>query len=287
MGKFTAEEIQIAKAVDLVDLAEQIGIPLKRKGRFYQAVGMDSVMIFNRSSWCRFSQGVGGSTIDFLEYFRNMDFVEAVKYLLEFAGYIRTETMQKFQPERQAEKIEETKQRKDIPKEPFVLPSKSETSCRLYGYLIKQRKLSKQMIDFWVKKGILYESGTYHNLVFVGKDTEGIPRFASQRGTLDKYGKPFKGDVTGNDKTYGVNLVDQNSDTLYVYEAAIDAMSDMELREDYQNNILVLGMLSDGPLEKFLKDYSHIRKIQFCLDNDLPGRQAGKKIGKKIYPYGV
>ena len=100
MGKFTAEEIQIAKAVDLVDLAEQIGIPLKRKGRFYQAVGMDSVMIFNRSSWCRFSQGVGGSTIDFLEYFRNMDFVEAVKYLLEFAGYIRTGTMQKFQPER-------------------------------------------------------------------------------------------------------------------------------------------------------------------------------------------
>ena len=162
MGKFTAEEIQIAKAVDLVDLAEQIGIPLKRKGRFYQAVGMDSVMIFNRSSWCRFSQGVGGSTIDFLEYFRNMDFVEAVKYLLEFAGYIRTETMQKFQPERQTEKIEETKQRKDIPKDPFVLPSKSETSRRLYGYLIKQRKLSKQMIDFWVKKGILYESGTYH-----------------------------------------------------------------------------------------------------------------------------
>ena len=173
------------------------------------------------------------------------------------------------------------KQRKDIPKEPFVLPSKSETSRRLYGYLIKQRKLSKQMIDFWVKKGILYESGTYHNLVFVGKDTEGIPRFASQRGTLDKYGKPFKGDVTGNDKTYGVNLVDQNSDTLYVYEAAIDAMSDMELREDYQNNILVLGMLSDGPLEKFLKDYPHIRKIQFCLDNDLPGRQAAKKLARK------
>ena len=58
-------------------------------------------------------------------------------------------------------------------------------------------------------------------------------------------------------------------------------MSDMELRGDYQNNILVLGMLSDGPLEKFLKDYSHIRKIQFCLDNDLPGRQAAKKLARK------
>ena len=260
MGKFTAEEIQIAKAVDLVDLAEQIGIPLKRKGRFYQAVGMDSVMIFNRSSWCRFSQGVGGSTIDFLEYFRNMDFVEAVKYLLEFAGYIRTETMQKFQPERQIGMTKDTKKKKEIPKEPFVLPLKSETSRRLYGYLMKQRRLSKQVIDFWIKKGLLYESGKYHNLVFVGKDPEGVPRFASQRGTLDKYGKPFKGDVTGNDKTYGVNLVDRNSDTLYVYEAAIDAMSDMELRGDYRNNILVLGMLSD---------------------NDPPDRQAVKKLARK------
>lgn len=31
MGKFTAEEIQIAKAVDLVDLAEQIGGLMSRK----------------------------------------------------------------------------------------------------------------------------------------------------------------------------------------------------------------------------------------------------------------
>lgn len=281
MGKFTSEEIQIAKAVDLVDLAEQVGIPLKRKGRFYQAVGMDSVMIFNRSSWCRFSQGVGDSTIDFLEYFKSMDFVEAVKYLLEFSGYIRTGTMQKAQQERQPGKPEETKQKKESPKEPFVLPPKSETSRRLYGYLMKQRKLSKKVIDFWIKKGLLYESGNYHNLVFVGKDPEGVPRFASQRGTLDKYGKPFKGDVPGNDKTYGVNLVNTHSDTLHVYEAAIDAMSDMELRGDCQTNILVLGMLSDGPLEKFLKDYPHIRNIQFCLDNDIPGRKAVKKLAKK------
>lgn len=66
---------------------------------------------------------------------------------------------------------------------------------------------------------------------FCGKGPGRCPTFASQRGTLDKYGKPFKGDVPGNDKTYGVNLVNTHSDTLHVYEAAIDAMSDMELRE--------------------------------------------------------
>ncbi len=39
--------------------------------------------------------------------------MEAVKYLLEFAGYIRTETMQKFQTGKdRLKKIEETKTEK-------------------------------------------------------------------------------------------------------------------------------------------------------------------------------
>lgn len=40
--------------------------------------------------------------------------------------------------------------------------------------------------------------------VFVGKDTEGIPRFASQRGTLDKYGKPLKEMLRGMTKLMGL-----------------------------------------------------------------------------------
>lgn len=70
MGQFTDTEIDIAKSVDLVDLAESVQIPLKRKGRFYYVDGMDSAMIFNRSSWYRYSRGVGGSTIDFLMYLK-------------------------------------------------------------------------------------------------------------------------------------------------------------------------------------------------------------------------
>lgn len=282
MGKFTDEEIRIAKAVDLVDLAEQIGISLKRKGKFYQAEGMDSVMIFNRSSWCRFSRGVGGSTIDFLEYFKNMNFVESVEYLLAFAGYIRTG--ERMIPEKKAVCLvrpEERLKKEQKKKDPFVLPPKSQTCRRLYGYLLKERKLSKRIVDFWVRKGLLYESRDYHNLVFVGKDPGGVPRFASQRGTLDKYGKPFKGDVNGNDKTYGINLVDMQCSILNVYEAAIDAMSDMDFREDYQTNILVLGMVSDAPLEKLLENYPHIKRINLCLDNDGPGRLAAKKLARK------
>ena len=35
MYKFTDEELQAAKTVDLVDLAADINVPLKKKGRFY------------------------------------------------------------------------------------------------------------------------------------------------------------------------------------------------------------------------------------------------------------
>ena len=49
----------------------------------------------------------------FWNIFRNMDFCGGSQiFCWSFAGYIRTETMQKFQPERQIGKIEETKTEK-------------------------------------------------------------------------------------------------------------------------------------------------------------------------------
>ena len=35
MGRFTDEELRIAKSVDLVDLAGNVGIPLKRVGNYF------------------------------------------------------------------------------------------------------------------------------------------------------------------------------------------------------------------------------------------------------------
>ena len=109
MGQFTDTEIDIAKSVDLVDLAESVQIPLKRKGRFYYVDGMDSAMIFNRSSWYRYSRGVGGSTIDFLMYFKDMEFKEAVSYLLDFAGYIKMDVPMEQTRNRRLEKPFESK----------------------------------------------------------------------------------------------------------------------------------------------------------------------------------
>ncbi|MFV0527644.1 MAG: DUF3991 domain-containing protein [Lachnospiraceae bacterium] len=243
---------------------------------------MYSTIIFNRTSWYRYSRGAGGSTIDFLMYFKNLEYKEAVAYLLHYTGYVKTELRElPGHPNKSIEKTKEMpKEKQEKAKKPFVLPERVENGKRLFGYLMKKRKLSKEVIQLWLKKGLLYESAIYHNLVFLGRDGKGAVRFASQRGTAT-FGKPFKGDVEGSDKSYGVNLIYPESRELNLYEAAIDAMSDMDYREDYKTNILALGMLWDGPLEKLLEQEKHIRSIHICLDNDLPGRAAAKSIARK------
>lgn len=282
MAAFTDEELNIAKSVDLVDLASAMHIPLKRKGRYFHVEGMDSLMIFNRRSWYRYSQSVGGSTIDFLMYFNHLTFKESVSWLLDFAGYIRVDSGKRELPVRMKTKEAVHKR---VPEEKekaaFVLPERSKNCRGLYAYLVKRRKLSKEVIRYWLDKGLMYESLPYHNIVFLGKDAEGNVRFASQRGIRDAYGRSFKGDVPGNDKQYGVNLVCPECQEVNVYEAAIDGMSDMDFRRDFKTNILVLGMVSDGPLQKLLKEQPHIKKINFCLDNDLPGRVSAKKLARK------
>lgn len=281
MYQFTEEELRIARSVDLVDLAAHIHVPLKKRGRYYYVDGMDSLLIFNRSTWYRYSRGVGGSTIDFLMYLENMTFKESVSCLLDFAGYIRESCVPELPEGIWAERKAPENRNQENSRVPFILPEKAPDCRCLYGYLMKQRGLSREVIRYWLEKGMMYESLPYHNIVFLGRDASGKVRFASQRGIRDAYGKPFKGDVPGNDKQYGVNIINLQNEEINVYEAAIDAMSDMDFRKDYTTSILALGMVSDGPLKKMLEEYTHIRKITFCLDNDQPGREAAKKLAEK------
>ena len=110
----------------------------------------------------------------------------------------------------------------------------------------------------FLKDGLIYESRHYHNIVFKGNDKNGVTRFASMRGVFDKQGKPFKCDVTGNDKNYGFNVVNENSTELVVFEAAIDLMSYVDIFTDYESNKLALGMLQMHHLKHF---FGNIRRL--------------------------
>lgn len=284
-NRFTEEELAIAKSVDLTAVASGLGFTVKRVGRYHTIKEMDSIRIYNRSHWFRWSRQYekgsnGGSQIDFLRVFCSMDVKEAVFWLLDFAGYRRIPEAEK----KVKLKYQVAKGQNEI--KVFVLPMPAMNNSYLYSYLREERGLSNQVINYFVDKNLIYESRNYHNVVFKGNDKVGVTRFASMRGVFDKEGKSFKCDVTGNDKNYGFNVTNEESAELVVFEAAIDLMSYMEIFADFDSNKLALGMLADAPLVTFLKENPQISSIRFCLDNDEPGRKATKELCEKYYGVG-
>lgn len=260
---FTEEELHHAKNISLLSVAQYCGYTPVKIGSYHSLKEIDSIRIYNDRSWYRWSENKGGSQIDFLVEFSGMTVVEAVKAICKMDGAVFVGEIEKYKSHK------ENKERVD-----FILPEKSNNYKRLYAYLIQSRYLSKEVVDYFVKNKLVYEEGKYHNIVFLGKDKNEEVKFASMRGTMDKYGKVFKGDVPGNDKTYGVNTRNENSEILNIFEAAIDMMSYMDMNKNYKENNLALGMLSDNPLEKFLEENPNIKTLNFCLDNDKRGIKA-------------
>lgn len=270
---YTREERDMAKETSLTALATQYGFTVMKLGKYHSLKEMDSIRIYNDRTYYRFS-GVsengrpGGSQIDFLMEFCGVSSVaEAVHTLLDFQGISNIRDMpemrRNFSPK---PTIMEEKE--------FILPEKADSYRRAYAYLIKTRGLSKSVVDYFVKDlKILYEDAQFHNLVFLGKDKQGAVRYATKRGTADFY-KKYRGDVAGSNKEYGINIVNPSSEELRVFEANIDLMSYLDITNDYKSNKLVLGMLNDKPLVKFLEENPHIKKITFCLDNDAPALEA-------------
>ena len=94
---FTKKELELAKSVDLCEVASSLGYTVKKIGKYHTLKEMDSIRIYGKTNWYRWSRqnekgSNGGSQIDFLRVFAGMDIKEAVFWLLDFAGYKRTES---------------------------------------------------------------------------------------------------------------------------------------------------------------------------------------------------
>ena len=281
MDNFTEEELIIAKSVDLCDVAKSLGYTVKRVGRFHTIKEMDSVRIYDRTSWFRWSRlgekgNNGGSQIDFLRVFAGLSVKEAVFWLLDFANYRRHNNI-KLYDKKDLQHVCKTEKEE---KKPFVLPGRADGNSFIYPYLTKERMIDKDIVQYFIDKDLIYEETGYHNIVFKGVDKDGTTKFASRRGVFDNREKPFKRDVAGSDKQYGFNVV-TGSDCVVVFEGAIDLLSNIDLYKDFETNKLALGMLSDEPLRTILKEHPNIKRIMLCLDNDEPGKTATKRIINK------
>lgn len=169
----------------------------------------------------------------------------------------------------------------------FRLPNTAPNNDRVTRYLLG-RGISLPTIRYCIERKILYESAEYHNCVFLGKDPQGVPKYAALRGIYD-YGKPFKREAPGSQKQYGFCIPPmQPSTTVAVFEAAIDAMAEMTLCGDAADKYrLSLGGVSSSgkeplALQEFLRQHPEITTIELRLDNDAKGRMASVGI-RKIY----
>ena len=199
---FTEEEMRLARETDLPTLLTSLGYRVKRIGRYHTTAEMDGLRIKDRRTWFRYSENTGGDAIDFLRRFCGKSFPEAVEYLLAFHGRARGA------PSEQEPNIQE-----DESPKPFALPPRNTDDRRVFAYL-RKRGIAPRVIRRFLESGLLYEDAVHHNCVFVGRDGSGQARYAGLRGTYDRDGKGFRGDVSGSEKDIGFSIP---------YDAAIPA----------------------------------------------------------------
>ncbi|SKC77405.1 DUF3991 and toprim domain-containing protein [Maledivibacter halophilus] len=173
---------------------------------------------------------------------------------------------------------------KDIEiKEEIELPKKNDTYKHVFAYLIKNRKLDADIVNQFVKSKKIYED-THHNCVFVGYDEENNPKFASVRGTNTR--KKFRRDIENSDKGYPF-CQEGRSDTLCIFESAIDLMSYLTLLKfygitEFHHHMLSMGGTSYIPIEKYLEKNPNITSLILCLDSDDEGNFFTQKIRERF-----
>ena len=252
---YTQAQIDRANAVNLEDFLRAQGETLVRSGKEYRWKAHDSLTVCG-NKWFRHSQSKGGLPVDFVMEFYGKSFPEAVQMLTGEPG--------EAQPEADP-----------APSPAFRLPLRNVTNANILNYLTQERKLSPSLVNFFIAAGDIYEDAAHHNVVFVGRDADGHPRYASCRGIYEK----FRQDVAGAEKSFG--FAHRGTDKqLMVFEAPIDLLSFIELfpKNWQQHNYLSLGGVSAKALQQFLSERPDMERVFLCLDADKAGEDACKRL---------
>lgn len=267
---FTEEQKQQARQTDLVALLQSQGEQLKRSGREYVWRDGSERVTVRGNLWFHQYERIGGDAVDFVRRFYNMDFPQAVNFLLGNNGGAFP----------QAEPV------KREPPKPFTLPLRNDNMRRVYAYLLNRRGIDRKVLSAFVHKGMIYESADYHNAVFVGYDECGIARHAHKRGTGSE--STYKGNAESCDPRYSFHWTGTDN-TLYLFEAPIDMLSFISLhKENWRSHSYAAACcVGDQVLFQMLKANPNIDTVCLCMDNDTAGQAANKRISDKLFIQGI
>ena len=277
MPYIPAETVAKAREMDLLTYLTNYepGELVQTGSNSYHTRTHDSLKLSN-GKWFWHSRGFGGrSALDYLIKVKDVPFTEAVEIITGQAAAMPPVFVSQVKPEK--------------PKT-LLLPKASRSTERVVHYLAG-RGIDRELIDFCIQTGRLYESEPYHNVVFVGKDADGKARYANLRGI----GSDFKGEANGSDKRFSFSLpAAGESNTVHLFESSIDLLSYATLlkleglpwnrhhllslagiyrpRENAASTTLPMA------LTQFLDDHPGTKNIVLRLDNDSAGRQISRHL---------
>ncbi len=276
MTKISREALEKAREMDLLTYLfmyepEEL---IKISADNYTTREHRSLKISN-GKWMWWSHGFGGrSALDFLIKVRDIPFREAVTIIIEPREY---KTPSFYVPK--ATKTDKKLQ----------LPERNLTDNRVISYL-RSRGIDTELIKACINNGMLYED-IFHECVFVGFDEKDKPRYASTRATNGK--SDDKREASGSDKRYSFRIM-HPSDTLHVFEGAIDLLSYMTITKMIDGKWTRETMVSLGgvaaskcnndtlkvpiALQSAIENMKDLKRIVLHLDRDDAGRTAAKEI---------
>lgn len=264
---FTPKEKEAARNADIAEMLMRAGEKLKRSGSEYEwGEGSERVTI-RGNLWYHQYEQKGGNAVSFVQRFMNKTYVEAMKYIL---GNGAGEIVQK-----------EPKQVKPKEKKEFEPPVLNENVKRAYAYLNVRRGIPKDVLVPFFKKELIGETQEYHNVAFMGYDTNGNLKHVNLRGTQSN--SAFKGNASGSSPEYSFRWTGK-SEKLYLFEAPIDMLSFIAMKGEgwEEHNYAACCGVGDKVLFQTLKDNPNISKVFLCLDNDPAGRFAEYRIAEKL-----
>lgn len=254
---YTQEQIDRANQVDLEQFLRSHGEQVTKSGNEYRWKRHDSLTI-RGNKWFRHSQSKGGYPVEFVMEFFGKTFPEAVSLLIGEAPAHNGAAA--------------------APSADFRLPPRNRYAAAAMAYL-HQRNIPEELVQEFYKEGLIYEDAQHHNIVFVGKDEIGIPRYAHCKGTEGS----FRMDVQGSDKAHNFSYRSDGK-SLLVFEAPIDLMSFIALYpNDWKmRNYLSLGGVGAKALEGFLSERNDMETVYICTDSDKAGNNAVNRLLESI-----
>lgn len=286
---FSQDQFKQAQTVSALEYARSRGYDLVPHctGK-YHLREHDSMVFSADGSWYWNSRGIHGRALDFMINYEGMTYPEAVLTLCDALPTSSTHLI----------KYASLPTSATVEKVDFQLPEAASNMRAAFAYLVKTRALDPEIIQELVRNHQIYQTdkrfdnGTVaRNVVFVGLDENMNPRSAFERGCHT--GSSFKFEVPGSCKDYPFIIYgSHNSKNLYIFEAAIDAISHASYYKmhglDWKNGHRIAqgGNAPATAIFRMLRLHPEIETVKICTDNDTAGAALGANLKAALIAHG-